>query len=162
METHGALLSSLCSFTSDYKLLEDIDCLLVFLFLILQIPQQLFGDFKAKRESGGYESFESQTKGASAFGPLHELFPAELRDSLIQGIHDFSRQIPGFDRRDAILSGVESRTSSPVRIHRDENFESQIKGLFPCGEGAGYAGGITSAAMDGIKVAEELGRRYCV
>lgn len=121
-----------------------------------RIPQQLFGDFEAKRESGGYESFESQTKGASAFGPLHELFPAELRDSLIQGIHDFSRQIPGFDRRDAILSGVESRTSSPVRILRDEGFLSSRPGVYPCGEGAGYAGGILSAAMDGLKVAEAI------
>lgn len=58
------------------------------------------------------------------------------------------------------MAGVESRTSSPVRICRDEHLESQIGGLFPCGEGAGYAGGITSAAMDGIRVAEEIARRY--
>lgn len=121
-----------------------------------KIPQQLFGDFEAKRESGGYGSFESQTKGNSAFGPLHELFPAELRDSLIQGIHDFSRQIPDFDRKDAILSGVESRTSSPVRILRDTDFISSRPGVYPCGEGAGYAGGILSAAMDGLKVAEAI------
>ena len=68
--------------------------------------------------------------------------------------------IHGFSRYDSILAGVESRTSSPVRIHRDERFESQITGLYPCGEGAGYAGGITSAAMDGLKVAEAIGRRY--
>lgn len=72
----------------------------------------------------------------------------------------FGGVIPGFDRTDAILAGIESRTSSPVRIPRDEGLESSIRGLFPCGEGAGYAGGITSAAMDGIKVAEELIRRY--
>ena len=72
----------------------------------------------------------------------------------------FGRKIKGFDRPDAVLSGVESRTSSPVRIERNEQLESAVKGLFPCGEGAGYAGGITSAAADGIKIAEEIIRRY--
>ena len=72
-------------------------------------------------------------------------------------MEQFGRQIPGFDRPDAILSGVESRTSSPVRILRDEStLQAQIAGIYPCGEGAGYAGGITSAAMDGIKVAEAI------
>jgi uncharacterized FAD-dependent dehydrogenase len=68
----------------------------------------------------------------------------------------FDRKMSGYAREDAILSGVESRTSSPVRIPRDEFFESNIKGLYPCGEGAGYAGGITSAAMDGLKVAQAI------
>ena len=63
-------------------------------------------------------------------------------------------------REDTILAGVESRTSSPVRIPRDTSFQSAIRGLYPCGEGAGYAGGITSAAMDGLKVAEAIIRRY--
>ena len=65
-----------------------------------------------------------------------------------------------FDRPDAIFAGIESRTSSPVRIWRDEQFESEVLGLYPCGEGAGYAGGITSAAMDGVKVAEAIAKRY--
>lgn len=121
-----------------------------------RIPQQLFGDFAAGQISSGYGAFESQTKGSPAFGPLHTLFPKELTDSLIQGIHAFSRQIPGFDRTDAILSGVESRTSSPVRIPRGEDFLSSRPGVYPCGEGAGYAGGILSAAMDGLKVAEAI------
>ena len=68
--------------------------------------------------------------------------------------------IHGFDRPDAVFAGIESRTSSPVRIWRDEQFESEVRGLYPCGEGAGYAGGITSAAMDGVKVAEAIARRY--
>lgn len=68
--------------------------------------------------------------------------------------------IRGFDRRDAILAGVESRTSSPLRIGRGETMESSVKGLYPCGEGAGYAGGITSAAMDGIKIAEAIAKRF--
>ena len=68
----------------------------------------------------------------------------------------FERIIPGFSREDCLLSGVESRTSSPVRILRDENFQSSLGGIYPCGEGAGYAGGITSAAMDGLKVGEAI------
>ena len=68
--------------------------------------------------------------------------------------------IHGFDRPDAVFAGIESRTSSPVRIWRDEQFESEVRGLYPCGEGAGYAGGITSAAMDGVKVDEAIARRY--
>jgi uncharacterized FAD-dependent dehydrogenase len=72
----------------------------------------------------------------------------------------FGRRIAGFDRPDAILAGIESRTSSPVRIPRDASFQANVRGFYPCGEGAGYAGGITSAAMDGMKVAEEIIRTY--
>ena len=72
----------------------------------------------------------------------------------------FANSIPKFDREDAILSAIESRTSSPVRISRDEEFLSNIGGVYPCGEGAGYAGGITSAAIDGLKVAEAIMKRY--
>ena len=71
-------------------------------------------------------------------------------------MEEFDKRIRGFARYDAIRSGVESRTSSPVRIWRDETFQSAVRGLYPCGEGAGYAGGITSAAIDGIKVAEAV------
>ena len=74
----------------------------------------------------------------------------------MEGMEAFGRRIEGFDRDDTILYGVESRTSSPVRIIRDEKYASNIKGLYPCGEGAGYAGGIVSAAVDGIKVALSL------
>ena len=88
------------------------------------------------------------------------MFTDEIEQSFIEGMHDFARHIPEFDRKDAILSGVESRTSSPVRIRRDEAFEANITGIYPCGEGAGYAGGITSAAMDGMKVAEAIIRTY--
>ena len=72
----------------------------------------------------------------------------------------FDRMIPGFADDAVCLSGVESRTSSPVRIHRQEDFQSQVTGLYPCGEGAGYAGGITSAAIDGMKVAEAIAKRF--
>ena len=72
----------------------------------------------------------------------------------------FAGQIKGFNRPDACLSGVESRTSSPVRILRDDRLQSGIRGLYPCGEGAGYAGGIVSAAMDGLRVAEQIAAEF--
>lgn len=126
------------------------------------VPQQLFGDFEEGKVSDGYGEFSTELKGTHEFGALHTLFSKEITDSFIQGMHSFAKRIPDFDRKDAILSGVESRTSSPVKIPRDENFESSIRGLYPCGEGAGYAGGIMSAAMDGMKIAEEIVRRYAV
>ena len=125
-----------------------------------KVPQQLFGDFEQGTVSSAYGGFDSAVKGQRAFGNLHQLFSEEIRDSFCRGMHQFSRYIPGFDRPDTILSGVESRTSSPVRITRDEHFESNKKGVYPCGEGAGYAGGIMSAAMDGMKIAEAIGKQY--
>lgn len=125
-----------------------------------KIPVQLYEDFKEDRISTRYGQVEPQFQGAASFANLRRVLPAPLSDSLMEGIERFGAIIPGFDRGDSILAGIESRTSSPIRIHRDERLESQIKGLFPCGEGAGYAGGITSAAMDGLKVAEELAGRY--
>ena len=74
----------------------------------------------------------------------------------------FNRQIPGFSDPDALVSGVESRTSSPVRIIRDKHCESAVPGIYPCGEGAGYAGGITSAAVDGIRVAEAVASKFSI
>ena len=81
-----------------------------------------------------------------------------MEQSFIEGMHSFAKHIPDFDRKDAIISGVESRTSSPVRIRRDEVFEANIRGIYPCGEGAGYAGGIVSAGIDGERCAEAAGR----
>ena len=120
------------------------------------IPQQLYGDFCNRKTSLSYGDFESTTKGAHAFSNLRELLPPALTDAFLYGMERFGRQIDGFDRADAILSGVESRTSSPVRIPRDENGVSSVEGLYPAGEGAGYAGGIVSAAVDGIRTAEHL------
>ena len=73
---------------------------------------------------------------------------------------DFGKRLKGYDRPDALISGVESRTSSPVRILRDDTLQSKAEGLYPCGEGAGYAGGITSAAIDGLKVAQTIVEEY--
>ena len=94
------------------------------------------------------------------FANVRSIFPEELARSLEQGIRQMDQKIHGFARADAILSGVESRTSTPIRIIRNENMESSIGGIYPCGEGAGYAGGITSAAMDGMKTAEAVIQRY--
>ena len=99
-------------------------------------------------------------RGASIFTDLHGILPRVLDQALIEGIEAFDRKIPGFAREDAILSAVEARTSSPVRIERDEEMMSSLKGLIPCGEGPGYAGGIMSAAIDGMKAAEAIARIY--
>ena len=125
-----------------------------------QIPVQLFGDFSANRASASFGDVVPQFCGGYSFANLRELMTEEMNRAFMEGMQEFGRKIRGFDRQDAILAGIESRTSSPLRIVRNENMESNIKGLFPCGEGAGYAGGITSAAMDGLKVAEELIKRY--
>ena len=121
---------------------------------------QLYGDFKKKRITTAFGEVTPAFEGKYAMANLREFFPDTLSESLIEGVEAFNGRIAGFSRGDAILAGVESRTSSPVRIPRDERFESSVKGLYPCGEGAGYAGGITSAAMDGVKTAEAVVSRY--
>ena len=90
--------------------------------------------------------------------PLHELLPSFIVESLIQGFKDFDRKMHGFITEEASLLAVESRTSSPVRIPRDKETlqHPQLQGLYPCGEGAGYAGGIVSSALDGIRCAETI------
>lgn len=119
-----------------------------------KIVQQLYGDYKAGRISTAYGEFDSQTKGSRMFADLGTLLPDELKTAFINGMERFAGYIPGFNRYDAILSGIESRTSSPVRILRNETYQSAVSGIYPCGEGAGYAGGIMSAAMDGMKTAQ--------
>jgi hypothetical protein len=125
-----------------------------------KIPQQLYGDYCNNVTSTAYGGFVSQTKGDTVFANLRGLMSPEMEESFIQGMSHFSNIIPDFDRSDAILSGMETRTSSPVRILRDEKCESEIKGIYPCGEGAGYAGGIMSAAIDGLKVASSIMENY--
>lgn len=125
-----------------------------------KVPVQLFGDYRSRRISTGLGAVLPDIRGDYALGQVREILPSVLGDAIEEGILSFGRHIRGFDREDALLSGVESRTSSPVRILRDGNMESAVRGLFPCGEGAGYAGGITSAAVDGIKLAEKIAERY--
>lgn len=126
------------------------------------IPQQLFGDFEKNITSQCYGEIHTQTRGKTVLGNLRGILPEVLNESFIEGMHEVGEKVPGFDRDDVVLSGIESRTSSPIRIHRDEKFESNLRNLYPCGEGAGYAGGIMSAAMDGLKVAEQLVSRFVV
>lgn len=125
-----------------------------------KIPVQLYGDFKKNQPSKAFGDVEPAFKGLYDFANMRDFLPEYLSESLIQGVEAFERRIHGFSRQDAILAGVESRTSSPVRIPRGETFECSINGIYPCGEGAGYAGGITSAAMDGLKVAEAIASRF--
>ena len=106
-----------------------------------RIPIQLFGDFKLGRATKDLGGVVPDTRGETAFADLRRLLPEYLNRALIEGITQCAKRLPGFDRYDAVLSGVESRTSSPLRILRDESLQSSVRGVYPCGEGAGYAGG---------------------
>ena len=155
-----------------------------------KIPVQRYGDFKSKVKEaclgavcggvdcgktvdiqdasnnsdycadGAKERLKPQCKGDFVWADLSGLLPGECSQAIVEAMEIFGGQIDGFDRPDALLSGVESRTSSPVRILRDGTFQSSVRGLYPCGEGAGYAGGITSAAMDGLRVAEAIAAEF--
>lgn len=120
------------------------------------IPVQLLADFVNNIKSTGFGEIVPEMKGDYAFANVREVLPEIVGDSIAEGMMAFDRRIKGFGRDDTVLSGIESRTSSPVRIRRDDSLQANIRGLYPCGEGAGYAGGITSAAMDGIRVAEQI------
>lgn len=124
------------------------------------IPIQEYGDFKNNTISDMVGNVIPQMKGGYRIANLRNLLPDELNSAIIESVDKFGYTIDGFAREDAILAGVEARTSSPVRIIRNDEFVGSTDGLYPCGEGAGYAGGITSAAMDGIRVAEAIMRRY--
>ena len=125
-----------------------------------KVPVQLFGDFCRNVPSTMLGEVEPCIKGQYELSNVRTIFPQELSSALEEGIKGCEALIHGFSRSDAVLSGVESRTSSPVRIIRNTEFESELSGLYPCGEGAGYAGGITSAAMDGLKIAEAIAKKY--
>ncbi len=124
------------------------------------VPIQRFEDFCNAKKSDHLGSIKPQIKGRYTLSNIRDVFPKEIGDSIEHGIKSFDRQIHGFANPDTLLSGVESRTSSPIRITRNEELQIENTGIFPCGEGAGYAGGITSAAMDGIKVAEMIAKSY--
>ena len=125
-----------------------------------KIPVQLFGDFLHNEKSTTFKSVKPEFKGEYAFANLNELLPEFLNNAIKEGIISFGKKIKGFNDVDSVLAGVESRTSSPVKMYRDEEFVSNIKGIYPSGEGAGYSGGITSSAIDGIKVAEAIIKKY--
>lgn len=125
-----------------------------------KVPVQLFGDFEANRPSTELGSMTPNLKGEYTLGNVRNCLPDYVCESIIEGVHAFDKKIRGFSKADAIMLGVESRTSSPIKMIRNEAFEANIAGVYPCGEGAGYAGGITSAAMDGIKVYEMIVHKY--
>ena len=121
-------------------------------------PGQLVGDFIRGRASSEFGEVEPSYTPGVRLGDLAPSLPDYVIEAIREALPAFGKQIRGFDRADAILTGIETRTSSPVRIKRDnDNLQSiNIRGLYPAGEGAGYAGGILSAGVDGIKVAEAV------
>ena len=122
-----------------------------------QAPGQLVGDFIANKPSVAWGSVQPSYTPGVHLGDLSTALPAYAIEAIREALPAFDKKIKGFAMADAVLTGVETRTSSPIRIKRNEHFQSiNTQGLYPAGEGAGYAGGILSAAVDGIKVAEAL------
>ncbi|MFR4579281.1 MAG: FAD-dependent protein [Clostridium fessum] len=123
-------------------------------------------DFRENRISTGFGAVTPQFEGQFAFGNSEEeAAGSKLSAAMLEGMEHFGHVIHGFDREDAVFAGVESRTSSPLRIPAKTTLtmeSSTIAGIYPCGEGAGYAGGITSAAMDGMKTAEAIIAKYAI
>ncbi len=141
-----------------------------------RIPVQRFADFAASaRKADGAGAEEAERAGTSEEAPLTVLpdtcgawaradvasaLPVFVRKAILEAMPQFDRRMPGYAFPEALIDGFEARTSSPLRIPRSENGESNVRGLYPAGEGAGYAGGITSAAVDGMKQAEKIIRRF--
>lgn len=125
-----------------------------------KIPIQTLKDFMENKKTEKIGSVELEMKGDYSLANLNEILPDYIAESLKEAFINFDKKIKGFANGDTILAAIETRTSSPVRILRDELGQSNIKGIYPAGEGAGYAGGIMSAAMDGLKVAESIAKIY--
>jgi uncharacterized FAD-dependent dehydrogenase len=122
-----------------------------------EAPGQLVGDFIANKPSVVLGSVQPSYTPGVHLGDLSTALPAYAIEAIREALPAFDKKIKGFAMADAVLTGVETRTSSPIRIKRNEYLQSiNTQGLYPAGEGAGYAGGILSAAVDGIKVAEAL------
>ena len=121
-----------------------------------QAPAQLVGDFLENRPSTAPGSVTPTYTPGVHWGDLRRVLPERITDVLQNAIPARGQKLKGFDDPDAVLTGPETRSSSPVRILRDESLQSALRGLYPCGEGAGYAGGITSAAVDGLRCAEAV------
>lgn len=124
-------------------------------------PIQLVGDFLKDRVSTKLGSIEPTYKPGYHFEDLGKCLPKGVIDTLKEGLVEFDRKIKGFAAEDAVMTGIETRTSAPVKIERNESFQSiSLEGLYPSGEGAGFAGGIVSAAVDGLKSAEHIMKEY--
>lgn len=119
-------------------------------------PAQRVADFQAHRPSTTPGSVQPTYRPGVTWTDLHEVLPKVLTDALEEALPVLEKRLPGFAPADAVLTAPESRSSSPVRLLRDETRQSGLRGLYPAGEGAGYAGGIMSAAVDGILSAEAL------
>ena len=117
------------------------------------------GDFLRGAPSEGPGAVKPSYRPGVRWGDLHEVLPRRITEVLEQAIPALGRKLEGFDDPDAVLTAPETRSSSPVRLPRDGGCSSAVRGLYPCGEGAGYAGGITSAAVDGMRCAEAVLRR---
>ena len=124
------------------------------------IPIQVLGDYYKNIDSSCLGNVKPIFKGGYSLSNLNKLYPEYVNESLKEALIHFGSKIKGFDDVNSIIAGVESRTSSPVRIVRNDEYISNIDGIYPCGEGAGYAGGITTSAIDGIKVAEAIISKY--
>ena len=128
-----------------------------------EAPAQLVGDFLAGKASTALGSVEPSYKPGVKLVDLADALPAYAIEAIREALPAFDKQIKGFSLHDAVLTGIETRTSSPLRMTRDATLQSlNVKGLFPAGEGAGYAGGILSAGVDGIRIAEALARDMLV
>lgn len=125
-----------------------------------KIPIQLYKDFKNRKISNGFGKVIPIFKGNYIFKDISRILPNDIYDALVEAIEYFGTKINGFARDDAILAVIETRTSSPIRMIRNEEGISNIQGIYPAGEGAGYAGGIVSSGMDGIQVAEWIISKY--
>lgn len=119
-------------------------------------PAQLVGDFLKDIPSKEYRTVKPSFTPGVELTDLRKCLPDYVVETIKKALPEFNKRIKGFAHEDAIMTGVETRSSSPIRIERDKNYESNIKGIYPIGEGAGYAGGIISAAVDGIRAAEEI------
>ena len=122
------------------------------------IPTQRYLDFLDNKTSKDLSAIKKAVKGKYAPYDINKLLPSYINSSIKEGIKYFNTKIPDF--KNGILLGIESRTSSPIQFYRDEHHMSNIKGIYPCGEGAGYAGGITTSAIDGIKIFESIATIY--
>lgn len=124
-------------------------------------PVQRVGDFLQNKTSDRFGAVSPSYAAGTQFADLRAVLPAPIAETLKNAITDMDRRLHGFACPEALLTGVETRTSSPVRMERDESLQSvSVNGLYPCGEGAGYAGGITSSAADGIRVADAVYARF--
>ena len=122
-------------------------------------PAQRVADFMERRDSAGFDAVLPSYQPGVVPGDISRCLPGYVSDSLREAIPILGRQLKGFDSGDAVLTAPETRSSSPVRVLRGEDMQSTgLIGLYPCGEGAGYAGGIVSAAVDGIRCAQEAAK----